>query len=319
MFKALLFFVFCLLALSSAQEVVRLTIDDFETGFTAVTVTIPENPSFPIIESDTFTVDGSDTSSIIGGERTVIIEVDNGSQARQFQSIVDNGLWDFSTPVDDLSLGSATLQLDGKDGSANLDVTGLGGFDITEGGLGGSFIIFLRTDVDTDYTFDVYSPNGNVCTRVVSIPGQSSGTEDEEFRINFNSFNGNCDFTNVGAIEVNVFSDSKVDAIASFFGTSGDPDPDPSPSPSGVPPAPSDAPSPSAPPPGGFTWYTFDDDDNGRSPCGDEPPRRTYFVSDDNIIYYYFFGDYEYVESSSDATILGIGASLIVSLITLLI
>ena len=83
------------------------------------------DPSFPIIASDTFTVDGSDTSSIIGGERTVIIEVDNGSQARQFQSIVDNGLWDFSTPVDDLSQGSATLQLDGKDGSANLDVSGM--------------------------------------------------------------------------------------------------------------------------------------------------------------------------------------------------
>merc|ERR1711898_76792 len=54
------------------------------------------------------------------------------------------------------------------------------------------------------------------------------------------------------------------------------------------PPTPGASPSPS--PAGGFTWYTFDDDDNGRSPCGDEPDRRTYWVSDDNLIYYYFYG-----------------------------
>jgi len=37
-------------------------------------------------------------------------------------------------------------------------------------------------------------------------------------------------------------------------------------------------------------WYTFDDDDEGRSPCG-EVERQTYFLADDNLIYYYFYGN----------------------------
>merc|ERR1712137_260813 len=79
-------------------------------------------------------------------------------------------------------------------------------------------------------------------------------------------------------------------------------------------------PSPSPTPAAGFTWYTFDDDDNGRSPCGDEPDRRTYWVSDDNIIYYYFFGgnqrDVVVVDdSASSASALVAGLSFVVALL----
>merc|ERR1719227_98817 len=201
------------------------------------------------------------------------------------------------------------MQYDGIDGSIQLRSTGLGGVDMTAGSADGIRAL-IQTDIDTEYTFTVYGMNGEVSSIQQDIPGTDTTSE---YIFPFSSFTGNTDFTRVGAVEILIEAFDNVDTFVSVLRTSG-----PVVSPSATP-TPGASPSPS--PAGGFTWYTFDDDDNGRSPCGDEPDRRTYWVSDDNIIYYYFFGgnqrDRVVVDndSASSASALVAGISFVVALL----
>merc|ERR1712137_896621 len=224
--------------------------------------------------------------------------------------------------------GAATetiLQYDGADETMDLNTNGLGSIDLTDGGLGLSFRFSIISDIETVYSIAIYSPNNGVCTADVLFPGivgTDYDLEDTIVDLSFEDLVGNCDLESVGALELLISGEDAIDAILRTVEIVGLDDPvEPSPSPTRTPqPSASRPPSPTPTPAAGFTWYTFDDDDNGRSPCGDEPDRRTYWVSDDNIIYYYFFGgnqrDVVVVDdSASSASALVAGLSFVVALL----
>ena len=290
------FALFALFALAFAQtRENKLTIDPFT----------PNTPTLVLLIADElpFTMEVSTADAgILGGERDLSLTAESGSSNLVLTTGVSSGLWSVSTP--NSARGFALMQYDGIDGSIALNTNGLGGVNLMADSADG-FVLFIQSDIDTVYQVTVYS--GNASSELqITIPGDD---ETNEYTLAFADFNGNADFSNVGAIEILIEAFDNVDTFVQIFGTTGEVvvDPSPSPSPSTIPP----------PPPGGFTWYTFDDDDNGRSPCGDEEPRRTYFISDDNIVYYYFYGVDQpiIVESSSDASALMTSVGLVAGLV----
>jgi len=129
------------------------------------------------------------------------------------------GTWTVDTAAN--VTGFSILQYDGKDASPNRNNNGLGGIDLTDGGLAKAFRTSIRSDLPTSYVFSVYSPNGGVCSSTVNV--QSSTFTD--FTINFSSFSTGCSFSSVGAIEVRANQGDNVDAVMRELFTIGDPDP----------------------------------------------------------------------------------------------
>jgi|Transcript_8620 hypothetical protein len=286
------FFLFAALIVAvAAQDVDLSAFDSFGVDLTVPVIITTDDfdAQNPLVQSNTVL-----DSAVPGGERDLAIVAENGPSNGVLVTGVSGNLWSVSTPPQ--VSGYSLMQYDGVDGQTQLDgptVNGLNGFDVTLGGAATSLHVIIESDVPTEYTFFFYDANNQLSTSpTLNIPG---GDFDDYF-ITFATLSGSADLTNLGAMEILVEAFDNVDTTMEGFFFSG-PASNPSPS---IPPVPTPAPEPS---PNGFTWYTFDDDDNGRSPCGDEPDRRSYFLSDDNIVYYYFFG-FDFTtqeESSSDA------------------
>jgi len=316
--KVTLFLVLIAVACVCAQDelIDKLIIDDFTVGADqhsleislATTITRADNS---VIDSSSFSSPGC--SGLIGCERDMQIEVFEGFANRDFTSdifSIQGGFfdaeWTISNPKTSASV--CTLQFDGLDGTFDLDTSGLGGIDITDGGFTTSLFFSAVSDIRIEYTILFYDVSGGICELDVDVPASAGNYnyDDTFYLFDLDDFSNGCDMTNIGAMEVFLPSDDAVDAIVRQIKLVGNPPP-------GAPPP------PPPPGPGGFTWYTFDDDDNGRSPCGDERPRPTYFVSDDNIIYYYFFGVNDGIDfgddSASSASMLTACVALIVSVV----
>merc|ERR1712039_571675 len=151
-----------------------------------------------------------------------------------FSNLDFPGSWDISTPKG----GNADywLQYDGGNGSRDVDINGLGGLDLTDGGLATGLRIFAVTDQESAfYSVGIYSPDGGVCEGAVDI--------DVIIDIDFSEFTGDCDFTNVGAVDVLVPSVDGVDAVITQITGIGLPDPSASQTPA---PSPTRTPQPSA-------------------------------------------------------------------------
>jgi len=298
-------FLFAALILAaSAQDVDLQAFDTFSTDLIVdvIITTDSFSPSAPLVEENTVL-----DNSIPGGERDLAIVAESGPENRILNTGVTDGIWSVSTPGG--VSGFSLMQFDGVDGDTQLDgptVNGLGGFDITLNGAGTALHVIIQSDIETEYTFFFYDSNNQLSTSpVLEIPGDSTFAD---YFVTFDSLSGSANLASLGALEILVEAFDAVDTQMQGFFISG---PETVPVPS-IPPVPTPAPEPS---PNGFTWYTFDDDDNGRSPCGDEPDRRSYFLSDDNIVYYYFFGfDFTTQEaSSSDASTVALSAAAAVA------
>merc|ERR1711976_184172 len=299
-----------------AQDEIKLVIDDFTVGGNqqAAVVTLSSDltaSDSPVVDTSSFNEPGC--TGLIGCGRDMEMRSFTGFAGRSFGSdifLVSSGdfpaEWAVANPK--TSSSRATIQYDGQDGDFDLDINGLGNLDLSVNGEAVELRISAITDLATAYVFTFYSPNGNTCQRSVNIAAITGAYdyEDTIFSTSLDSFSGNCDLENIGAIEVELSSDDAVDAIIRVIDLIGPANPSNSPTPSANP-------SPPPPPPGQFTWYTFDDDDNGRSSCEEERPRPHYFIHDDNIIYYYFHG--VYYESSSSASILSVGFAMIATLL----
>jgi len=334
--KAVVVLLLAVLAVVNAQTFIRYAVDDFSVGAGEHDLSFrldnAVNPASPVTRFNTFTQGGC--TGLLGCSRDMIMTVFSANAGRSFRSTifpastdvgVFEGEWDISTPK-----GSPTetiLQYDGADNSADLTLGGLGSIDLTDNGLGRALRFSIVSDLVVIYRVVLYSNDGGVCQAdVVSdeIYGTDYSIADTIVDIDLGDLDGDCDLSDVGAIELSLEGEDALDAIMRTFELIGLDDPvEPSPSPTPTPnPSASRPPSPSATPSPatGFTWYTFDDDDNGRSPCADEPDRRTYWVSDDNIIYYYFFGGNQRDlvvnnDSASSASALVAGISFIVALL----
>merc|ERR1711976_144625 len=303
-----------------AQDEIKLVIDDFTVGGNqqAAVVTLSSDltaSDSPVVDTSSFNQPGC--TGLIGCGRDMEMRAFTGFAGRSFESdifLVSSGdfpaEWAVANPKN--SSSRATIQYDGQDSDFDLDINGLGNLDLSVNGEAVELRISAITDLATAYVFTFYSPNGNTCQRSVNIPA-ITGTYDYEdtiFSTSLDSFSGNCDLENIGAIEVEVSSDDAVDAIIRVIDLIGPANPSSSRTPSS-PPSPSTIPSPS---PNVFTWYTFDDDDDGASPCADED-RRTYWVEDNAIIYYYFFGIDHPEETTSSASIISAALGFIAAVV----
>jgi len=265
------------LCLAQVTEI-KSTIDPFTAPTNTVIVVLTTSTQYPVSLSN-FTVD----NSILGQERDLIVTVDSGVGGLIVSSGVNNGRWDVGTPNG--ASGFVLMQYDGRDNSPTLSRNGLSANLLANGA--NAFRAVIQSDIETEYIFRIFSGSSQ-STFSQSIPGDDIS---REYFFPFNSFSGSADFANVGAIEIQINANTNVDTFVEFFGTSG-------PQLATVTPSPIPSASPSRGP-AKFTWYTFDDDDNGREPCNDTAARPNYFVNDANVIYYYFYGFDDYVTINS--------------------
>ena len=285
----LLLLCFILGAFAQTTRVQRSIIDDYTAVTDVIVISISSTTVLPFQQFKTTTDAG-----ILGGERDLILRAISGSSGRVFTSGVSEGQWNVATPNG--ASGTSTTQYDGADNSDNLSPTGLGGVDLTSSSVD-SFKLTIETDIDTTYVIDVTDMSGGSSTQSVDIPGNPGVSND--YFILFSAFSGNADFTKAGSVSLTIQGFDNVDTLVNIFSLAG---PDTTP-----PPPPAVSPSPSPIP--GDTWYRFDDDDDGKSPCGEEADEQTVFLADYNIIYYYFYGfqrPYIYVSNpnNNDAALL---------------
>jgi len=195
-----------------------IMIDDFSVGTPTLVVVIPANPSFPIINT-AFTTD----ATIIGGERDLELYVAEGAANGVLTSGVASGQFTCATPNG--AAGYSLLQYDGRDGSINLNPTGLGGVDLTSGGLAYAFRAGIEADLRTNVTITVYSYETSSCKGQIAVSGNNAVNE---YFLNFSSFSGSCDFSNVGAIQVDVEMEYNTDVLITSVTTYGVLPPSPS-------------------------------------------------------------------------------------------
>lgn len=219
----ILLFILITIITFSKQETI-LTIDDFKEGEIQISMIIKSDvDASSIVSNSTFyeSPQGAASKSLLGGERDMELTVTDSLKGREFFTTVElkngKGEWYISTPSD--GSGYATMQYDGIDGgSMNINTTGLigvdgntEGLDLTVGGRAVGFTTTIQTEKSTDIQFNVYSPDGSLCSLTVDVPARN----EQSVKATFNIFDGNCDFTKVGAIEI--FIDAVEDDEISIF------------------------------------------------------------------------------------------------------
>ncbi len=191
----------CTLAFSLHGGADALVIDNFDEGGISITA----NASNPFVQTV------SNAGGIIGGEResSVIYYAPTSSAPDDISlrvDFVDSGA--FSHNQDAGVAGLSIFTYDGNDGDpTSIDFTGLGGLDLTEGGLADRFVAtVLFADLTQHSVLDmrVYTDATHYSDLFLSFPNPINSPTDIHFR--FSDFvlgdgaAGLADFTNVGAI-----------------------------------------------------------------------------------------------------------------------
>ena len=319
--RAVSFVVLLVLSCVVCQNLQQIiVIDDYTEGFNVVTITLNSTlttSSTPVTKYDSSTaVEGPTSKHILGGVRDLIFTASVGVPGYTFSTLVTQsssgvGSWSVTSATGQQSnttdvVGNALTQYDSTNGTTVnpkgfTSITGTSsGIDLTNGGAASAFYLKVTCDLGTKFTISVYSPNGGICT---ATHGVAPGVVKTDIYSYFNNFTGNCQLTNVGAIELNDLSLDAVNTVFYQFGVYG-PVSNPS----------SSSPSPLAT--GGFTWYNPAYLE-GRQPCGPQPPRRPYFQfsHQNNVVYYYFYKFEEYYnEFYGQNVVFGSAPSIAVSI-----
>lgn len=95
--------------------------------------------------------------------------------------------------------GILTLSWDGVDGSVSPDADGLGGIDLTAGGIDNAISLDVVSGAAVQFTLKITDMNGNIGNEVDNLPGLGNNL------YNFADFSGSVDFTNVGSISLDIF------------------------------------------------------------------------------------------------------------------
>jgi len=192
-------------------------IDNFTTAGLAVANT-GQNPGTP-----QFNVGGG----IVGGERDIEIVRTLGTlEVKADAGAGIGGVFAFSQDI--LTQGNATLTYDGVDGSTGLDTTGLGGVDLTEGGLNTVFALGGATsDLGGTVIVTVYDFLGGNSVSATFIIPPSAGVQ-ADVSIQLSDFTGGTNtgiFSNVGAITVFVSGPKSSDMLFNLIVTRTVPEP----------------------------------------------------------------------------------------------
>lgn len=205
---------------SFSQEFVDLRfIDAFDKTTSTLVITIPNDPVFPISVEGTTT--GTFEDGIFGNERNLVLTALEGNPTQVVSSgINSDSRYASTTPPQAAAI--SMVQYDGADDSSVLDPGGL--FNVnglnTDLTINNAFTfhMFAEADIPTNVIFRVYSGSASdYCTMLVLLPGDDTV---HEYFLDFDDFDmeGNgCDFTNVGAIEVEVDMFENVDVIIQYI------------------------------------------------------------------------------------------------------
>lgn len=193
-------------------------IDNFTTAGLAVANT-GQNPGTP-----QFNVG----AGIVGGERDIEIVRTLGTlEVKADAGAGIGGVFAFSQDI--LTQGNATLTYDGADASTALDTTGLGGVDLTEGGLNTVFALGgASSDLGGTVLVTVYDfLGGNSVSATFIIPPSAGVQADVSILLSaFTGFGTNMGiFSNVGAITVNVSGPPSSDMLFNLIVTRSVPEP----------------------------------------------------------------------------------------------
>jgi hypothetical protein len=120
--------------------------------------------------------------------------------------------------------GSSTIEWDGGNGAGLIDPTGLGGVDLTDGGLNDRFrVTVLEKDLSSSLAFTIYDTFGGSASGVIGLPGSISGATD--FHLLFGSMVGAVDLTSVGAIKMVISGVTNADLTLGSIETTHTPEP----------------------------------------------------------------------------------------------
>lgn len=238
----------------SLVQAVSGSVDTFNTDQPAINLTCSGNPCTNAGATNASLITGA---GILGGEREVQITLVSGmNDGSVVSSFVSSGSFTLDSGA---TLQTSTLiTWDGTDGDPNnaLNPTGLGGVDMTNGGLDDAFLVEgLFSDQPFDLTITVYTSAGQFSTLTRSFPEIPVPNDFAFLFTDFVPTGGGADFSNVGAITLMITSvDPALDVVIDAFGTTGTVPP----TPTSIPPTPEDdratdepVPPPAAAPPSG--------------------------------------------------------------------
>ena len=145
-----------------------------------------------------------DTAGALGGERDIETTMLTGVFGTQdlFAGPPLNGLYHAQQP---LMTGQTKVTWDGNDNDpTNLNPTGLGGLDFTDGGSNnGLHIRVISANGPADLIFTAYSDGSNYSSATLTLSGSLSN---QNFLVPFTSFvtqaGSGADFSNIGALEL---------------------------------------------------------------------------------------------------------------------
>lgn len=193
-----------------SAQAMSIVIDDFSE---------PAVPGFQFVSSPfmgTFS-DEADGLNVIGGSRDLVLDISSAPfppsplSTSSFFVFDDRATWDNS----DGFTSAATLQYDGDDDSGILNPIGLGGEDLTGGGILDALQVgILSSDLLLSLEFTVFTDGTNFSTLSRTLDSAVVDPVTETF--NFDDFvvsaGTGADFTDVGAIQLTLSGPAAIDA-----------------------------------------------------------------------------------------------------------
>ncbi len=138
-------------------------------------------------------------TDILGGSRDLYVELLSSSDPANLNASIGVSAGFFSFSTDSVATGTGWVQWDGADNSIALDMTGLGGVDITDGNTLNAFAVdIINADLGFDFEINAYTDAGN-WTSAHLVSNATSGTA----TINFADFT-NCGLSNPGGGILNI-------------------------------------------------------------------------------------------------------------------
>jgi len=206
MFNILTYFVVLSISLCSVNaQVVTTVIDDWGQAAEPLILLLEVNtPPSEFVESSIL------SDFVLGEERDILLIADEGDAGTVAAIAVSDSEFNFAAPAE--MSGRVKIQYDGHDGSSTLQRNGLQNVDLTVKG-GDGFRVKIECDIGATIFIHVYSPVGDVSSTSFTV-GHLVGLQD--IYIPFSQFNS-VNFENVGAIEIEIPFEEKLDLVLKDF------------------------------------------------------------------------------------------------------
>jgi hypothetical protein len=173
---------------------------------------------------------GSTSSTVtapgaIGGKRDGRVHVTSSPAGNSLDLNIDVGQPTLSHSQGSQVTGASIIEWDGGNGAGSIDHTGLGGVDLTDGGVSDRLrVMVLQDDLPASLSFTIYDTLGGSASGVLALPGFIFAGP-TPFDLLFSSFVGAVDMTSVGAIKMVISGLPNTDLTIDFVETTHTPEP----------------------------------------------------------------------------------------------